>query len=104
MRLNEITKKEFLDKLKNPALAHVKGKFFAFKKSVAERGWNAELITRTDDSVIVRSYRFEGQTRVNEIKFRAYMYFVDSEVDNKYGIDVIDTIQQPDHYQMILGW
>ena len=105
MKITEITKYEFKDKLKSPVKYAIRKKFFAFKDSVNEIGWDAEIRDRTNDSVIINTYRVEREHRVHEVKYKAYMYFIDNQdLLNEFGVSEIDKQETPDQFQLILGW
>ncbi len=105
MRLTEITKGEFVDKLKDSPKEGIRKKFFPFKASINELGWNAELRDRTNDSVIINAYRFEKQYGVAQIRYKAYSYFIDNEdLLMKYGVSEIDKQETPDQFMLVLGW
>lgn len=105
MKLTEITKYEFKDKLKSPVKAAIRKKFFAFKKSVNVLGWNAELRDRTDDSVSISAYRYEGRYPVAQVRYKAYMYFIDNEdLLAEFGVEVIEQQESPEQFVLVLGW
>lgn len=107
MKLSEITKDEFVDKLKDPALFAFKKHFSEYEAELKDIGWNVELKQHTDDSYIVLAHRQEANpfaSSVEEARDLAYVHFIESDMDEGYGIRVISQNQTPDVYQVVLGW
>ncbi len=65
MRLDEITKEEFLDQLKDPAIAKIKGLFSELEDALEKIGYKAELFDNRDGTMKIHIYRYKDHTTVS---------------------------------------
>ena len=75
MRLDEITKGEFLDRLKDPALSKINFLFSRLKAALNEMGYNAELYDNEDGTKRIHTYRYEGNTTASHADRKTSYYF-----------------------------
>jgi len=86
MRIDEITKREFLDRLKDPAIGKINSLFFKLKSALNQIGYNAEMYDNEDGTKTIHTYRYEGNTTVSTVDRKTKFFFEITKTAAEYNM------------------